>query len=145
MLIEREIITGEIPQKLKNGTMINRFCHIRKGAYIGKNSMIGQGCYVHGHIGDNVKVQNGNNIWLGVTIEDNVFIGPACNLTNHHDPSDRDGIFEPDKTLIKKGATLSTNTTVVAPCVIGENARIGASSTILRDIEDNEKVNWLVK
>ena len=145
MIVEKDIIVDTIPVKLKNGTTINRFTHVRKGAELGKNCMIGQGCYIHGKLGDNVRVQNGNSIWLGVHIEDDVFIGPNCNLTNHHDPSKRDSVFVPDITLIKKNATLSTNVTIVAPCIIGENALIGAGSLILRDIEKDEKVNWLVK
>jgi acetyltransferase-like isoleucine patch superfamily enzyme len=148
MILKRDIVTHDFPQKLDNGTTIWEFSKLVKGTEIGKNCMIGKGCYVGGEgavIGDNVKIQNGNNIWKGVTIEDDVFIGPACNLTNHHDPSDRSGDFEPDKTLIKKGATLSTNVTIVAPCTIGENALIGAGALILRDIEDGEKVNWLTK
>jgi len=109
--------------------------------------MIGKDCYIGGDtkIGNNVKIQNTNNIWDGMTIEDDVFIGPSCCFTNHHDPRDRDGHFEPDKTLIKKGATICTNVTIVAPCIIGEKAMIGAGSLILRDIEDNEVAHWKVK
>ena len=146
MKVKEDIITLGEQYILDNGTVINRYSHIVAGAEIGENSMIGQGCYVASCaiIGNNVKIQNHNNLWNGVTIEDNVFIGPRCCLTNDHNPSKENPNY-PDKTLIKKGATLGTNVTVVAPCIIGECSMIGAASLVLRDIEDNERVNGKIK
>lgn len=147
MVIQNEIITLDKRIVLENGTIVNRFTHILPGATIGENCMIGERCYIGSKaiIGDRARIQNGNDLWDGVIIYDDVFIGPHCNLTNHHDPSDRGGKFTPDETIICDGAVISTNVTIIAPCKIGSKARIGAGSVVLRDVMKKEQVNWLVK
>jgi len=148
MIIKEDIYTTVAKRVLENGTVIYSNTHIVAGSEIGANCMIGERCYVGGEgaiIGDNVKIQNGNDIWRGVTIEDDVFIGPKCNLTNDHDPSVKQGMFIPDKTTISEGTTLGTNVTIIAPCFIGAYSSIGAASVILRDILDGERVAGVVK
>jgi UDP-3-O-[3-hydroxymyristoyl] glucosamine N-acyltransferase len=119
--IEKDIVTGETRVTLDNLTVINRYSHIVAGAEIGSNTMVGQGCYVASgaRIGNNCRIQNGNNIWDGVTIQNDVFIGPNVSLTNDHNP--------------------------IAPCKIGTKAEIAAGSTVLRHVEDNERVYGVVK
>jgi len=146
VVLKKDIRTGKKPVKLSNGARIYEYSHIVKGATIGPNVMIGQNCYVgaKARIGENTRVQNGNNIWDGVNILFDCFIGPCCNFTNDHDPSDRQN-HRIDKTMVMPGATLSTNVTVIAPCVIGSKAMIGAGSVVLRNIKPGERVKWLVK
>lgn len=140
MKIENDIITVEKPIKLENGTVINRFSHVVAGAEIGDNCMIGEHCYISkaAIIGNDVRIQNLNNIWDGVVLEDNVFIAPSVCFTNHHNPHDRHNrnVFRPDKTIVKEKATICTNCTIVAPKVIGKNSIIGAGALILINIPD---------
>jgi len=150
MRTEYEIITGQNIKRLSNGAVINRYSHIVSGADIGDGVMIGEFCYVArtAIIGDNSRVQNHVSVWDGVEIGKNCFIGPKVCFTNHHNPQDRfkrDGEFIPDKTIIEDNVTICANSTLIAPLVIGEEVRIGAGSTVLRDIKSNEEVNWLVK
>ena len=146
MRIDKDIITTDKPFELENGAVIHRFSHVVRGAIIGDNAMIGERCYIAGksRIGNRTRIQNGNDVWDGVYIGNDVFIGPKCNLTNDHDPSRRMHRSDPhnaDETFIGDDVTISTNVTIVAPCKIGN----GASATILRDIEQGERVKWLVK
>jgi UDP-2-acetamido-3-amino-2,3-dideoxy-glucuronate N-acetyltransferase len=145
VVITKDIRTGTTPVTLENGTRIYEYSHVVKGATIGKNCMIGQCCYIGGQavIGENTRVQNNNNVFDGVILGKDVFIGPGVNFTNDHDPSVR--LHKIDNTVIREGATICANVTIIAPCDIGPGARIGAGSIVLRDVKENERVNWLVK
>lgn len=138
MTIDCEIVTLDKPVKLSNGTVVNRFSHVCKGAQIGDDCMIGEHVYIASGavIGERVRIQNINNIWNGVELGDDVFIAPAVCLTNHHDPRGRftEKHFTPDKTIIGRRATVCTNATIVAPCIIGENSMIAAASIILANV-----------
>ena len=120
------------------GTKIWAFAHVLPGAVIGDNSNIGEGCYVENDviIGNNVVVKNGVGIWDGVEIEDGVLIGPGAVFTNDFLP--RAKIFHdtPVRTLIKKGASIGANATVLCGIVIGEYAMIGAGSVVTKDMPD---------
>jgi UDP-2-acetamido-3-amino-2,3-dideoxy-glucuronate N-acetyltransferase len=118
-----------------NGTRVWRWSHIRDGAVIGERCSIGQGCFIAAtaRIGNNVRIQNNVSIWDGVVLEDNTFIGPSVVFTNVKRPkSTRRGRFE--KTLVKRGATLGANCTIVCGVTIGENAFIGAGSVVTKDV-----------
>jgi UDP-2-acetamido-3-amino-2,3-dideoxy-glucuronate N-acetyltransferase len=154
MEIEFEIITGENIRRLENGTILNRYSHLIRGCQIGKDCMIGERCYIAAtaKIGNNVRIQNGVNIWDGVTIGDDVYIGANVLFTNHPDPHERhqeDRKFEVHKTIVKKGATISTGSIIVVgkkgDRVIGEYARIGVGSIIIKDIKQQETVNGVFK
>jgi len=100
--------------------------------------MIGQGCYVASTavIGDNVRIQNGVYIWGGVVLENNTFIAPNVCFTNVKRPrSSKRGRFE--KTIVKKGATIGANATIICGVTIGENAFVGAGSVVTKDIPEN--------
>ena len=132
--IDEDVQIGE-------GTRIWYFCHIQKGVRIGKNCNIGQNVYIDPYviIGDNVKIQNNVSVYEGVTIEDNVFLGPSCVFTNVNIPR---SIYpkkheEYLKTLIKKGASIGANATIVCGHTIGENAMVGAGAVVTKDIPDN--------
>jgi len=119
------------------GTKIWHFAHVREKARIGKNCVVGKGVYVDTEvsIGNNVKIQNFTSIYRGVKIEDDVFIGPAVTFTNDIYP--RAFIWDESMivpTLVKKGASIGANSTIVCGVVIGEYAMIGAGSTVTRNV-----------
>jgi len=122
--------------EIGEGTKIWHFCHIH-GAKIGKNCVIGQGCYVAPgvSIGNGVKLQNNISVYSGVTIEDDVFVGPSVVFTNDLNPRAflcKNGKYE--KTLVKRGATIGANATVVCGITIEEYAVVGAGSVVTKNI-----------
>lgn len=121
------------------GTKIWHFSHVLSGAKIGERCSFGQNCCVSGGtvIGDNVKVQNNVSIYEGTTIEDDVFLGPSCVLTNVTNPRSqvvRRSIYE--KTLLRRGASVGANATVVCGTTIGRYAFVGGGAVITRDVPD---------
>jgi UDP-2-acetamido-3-amino-2,3-dideoxy-glucuronate N-acetyltransferase len=105
------------------------------GAKIGKNCVLGQNVYVASDVilGDNVHVQNNVSIYDGVTLENNVFVGPSVVFTNVKFPrSHRRGKFE--KTVVKSGASLGANSTIICGVTIGEHSMVGAGAVVTRDV-----------
>ena len=108
-------------------------------AIIGRNCNIGQNVFVADHvcIGDNVKIQNNVSLYSGVVCEDDVFLGPSMVFTNVKNPRsaiDRRDKFE--KTIIKKGATIGANATILCGITIGKYAFVGAGAVITKDVPD---------
>jgi acetyltransferase-like isoleucine patch superfamily enzyme len=129
------------PHDVGEGTKIWHWTHIRKGVKIGKNCMLGQNVYVDAdvEIGNGVRIQNNVSVYKKVTIEDDVFLGPSCVLTNDkyprsflRDERDPEGKLSP--TLIKKGATIGANATIVCGVTIGEDAFIAAGALVVKDV-----------
>lgn len=120
-------------------TMIWQFCVILKNAKIGSNCNINCNVFIENDvvIGDNVTIKPGVQIWDGVTLEDNVFIGPNVTFTNDLIPRSKQYPIEFSKTLVKKGASIGANATIIAGNTIGENALIGAGSVITKDVPPN--------
>lgn len=121
------------------GTKIWHFSHIMKGARIGEYCTLGQNVNVDSGvvIGNNVKVQNNVSIYTGTVIEDDVFLGPSCVLTNVTNPRsqiNRHALYE--KTVIRKGATLGANSTIVCGVEIGRYALIGAGAVVVKNVLD---------
>lgn len=121
------------------GTKIWHFCHVMKGATIGERCILGQNVNVDGGttLGNNVKIQNNVSIYTGVTIEDDVFLGPSCVLTNVTNPRsqvNRHELYE--KTLIRRGATIGANATIVCGVTIGRYALVGAGAVVTKDVPD---------
>lgn len=121
------------------GTRIWHFCHIMTGCRIGSNCNLGQNVVVSPEVvlGDNVKVQNNVSIYTGVTCEDDVFLGPSCVFTNVSNPRSavpRRNQYE--KTLVKKGASIGANATIVCGHTIGCYAFIGAGAVVTRNVPD---------
>jgi UDP-2-acetamido-3-amino-2,3-dideoxy-glucuronate N-acetyltransferase len=119
------------------GTKIWHFCHVMSGSTIGKNCNLGQNVVVSPKVilGNNVRVQNNVSIYEGVICEDDVFLGPSMVLTNVINP--RSAISRKDeyrKTLIKKGASIGANATIICGHTIGEYAFIGAGAVVTRDV-----------
>lgn len=120
-----------------DGARIYHFCHISEGATIGPRSSLGQNVFIGRgvSIGSGVKIQNNVSVYAGVSIEDDAFLGPSCVFTNVTNPRafiDRRAEFKP--TLVKKGATIGANATILCGVTIGEYALIGAGAVILEDV-----------
>jgi acetyltransferase-like isoleucine patch superfamily enzyme len=118
------------------GTKIWQFCVVLRGAKIGKNCNINAGVLIEDDvkIGDNVTVKSGVQLWNGIIIEDNVFIGPNVTFTNDLLPRSKKYPQAFLKTMVKKGASLGANSTIIANHTIGEYAIIGAGSVITKNI-----------
>ncbi|MCH5719968.1 acyltransferase [Niabella hibiscisoli] len=129
--------------KIGEGSMVWQFCVILKGAVIGKNCNINCQVFIENDvlIGDNVTIKPGVQIWDGVSLEDNVFIGPNVTFTNDLMPRSKNSEFRLNRTLVKKGASIGANATILPGIVIGENALIGAGSVVTKDVPPNEV--WL--
>lgn len=125
--------------RIGKGTKIWHFCHIMSGVKIGKNCKIGQNVVIGPDviIGNNVKIQNNVSIYKGITLEDDVFCGPSCVFTNVFNPrSSIPRMDELRQTLVKKGATIGANATIVCGNNIGRYAFVGAGSVVTKDIPD---------
>jgi UDP-2-acetamido-3-amino-2,3-dideoxy-glucuronate N-acetyltransferase len=125
--------------EIGEGTKIWHFCHIMSGAKIGKNCSLGQNVNVGSRavIGDGVKIQNNVSVYDDVIIEDDVFCGPSCVFTNVINPrAFVERKHEYRKTVVKKGATIGANATIVCGVTIGEYALVGAGSVVTRDVPD---------
>jgi UDP-2-acetamido-3-amino-2,3-dideoxy-glucuronate N-acetyltransferase len=125
--------------QLGAGTRVWHFAHVCAGARIGAGCSLGQGVYVGNDvtIGDNVKIQNNVSVYDGVTLEDDVFCGPSVVFTNVHNPRSavpRKNEYRP--TLVKRGASLGANCTVVCGTTIGRYAFVGAGAVVSRDVPD---------
>jgi len=127
-------------ENIGENTSVWQFCVILKEAVIGKNCNINCQVFIENDvkIGDNVTIKPGVQIWDGVTLEDNVFIGPNVTFTNDLMPRSKVYPEKFERTLIKKGASIGANATVIAGITIGENALIGAGSVVTKDIPANE-------
>ena len=116
--------------EIGKGTKIWHFCHIQKGARIGENCSFGQNVNVSNNvkIGSGVKVQNNVSIYEGVELEDNVFCGPSMVFTNDLTPRAKypKGVSEYKKTLVREGASIGANATIVCGHTIGRCAMIAA-------------------
>ena len=140
--------TADVSDKaiIGDGTSIWHHCQVREGAQLGQNCILGKGVYVDAgvSIGNNVKIQNYVSVYHGVTIEDGVFVGPHVCFTNDLRPRaiNPDGSLKAaddwvlSKTLIRYGAALGANSTIVCGITIGSWAMIGSGSVVARDIPD---------
>jgi len=119
------------------GTKIWHFAHVMPGAVIGERCNLGQNVVVMPgtRIGTNVKIQNNVSIYEGVELEDDVFCGPSCVFTNVLNPrSHVSRKHEYQRTLVRRGASIGANATIVCGCTIGEYALIGAGAVVRGDV-----------
>ncbi|MDR1882792.1 MAG: N-acetyltransferase [Prevotella sp.] len=119
------------------GTLIWHFSHIMSGSVIGRRCTIGQNVVISPGVvlGDGVKVQNNVSVYTGVVCEDDVFLGPGCVFTNIPNPRSaipRKHLYE--KTLVKKGATIGANATVLCGQTVGQYALVGAGAVVTKDV-----------
>ncbi|HKI78180.1 MAG TPA: acyltransferase [Ignavibacteriaceae bacterium] len=129
------------PADIGEGTKIWHFSHIQRGAKIGENCVFGQNVNVGNNvsIGNNCKIQNNVSIYEGVTLEDYVFCGPSMVFTNILDPKckyPQVGSKFYIKTLVREGASLGANCTIVCGNTIGMNSMVGAGAIVTRDVPD---------
>lgn len=127
------------PCEIGDGTKIWHFSHIQRGARIGAHCVFGQNCNVSNDvvIGSNVKVQNNVSIYTGTVIEDDVFLGPSCVLTNVTNPRsqvNRHALYE--TTRLRRGCSIGANATVVCGVTIGRYAFVAAGAVVTRDVPD---------
>ena len=127
------------PSSIGDGTKVWHFAHIFAGSRIGRRCILGQNTMVADGviIGDNVKVQNNVAIYAGTTIEDDVFLGPSCVLTNVTNPRsqvNRHSLYE--KTVIRRGATVGANATIVCGVTLGRYCFISAGAVVVKDVPD---------
>lgn len=133
--------TAEVSEgaHIGDNTCVWQRCVIQKGAIVGKNCNIGANVYIEGdvRIGDRVKIKNNIAIYSGVIVEDDVFLGPNCVFTNVVNPrSFIDRKHEFKQTIIRRGATIGANATIVCGNVIGCYAMIGAGAVVTKEVPD---------
>lgn len=126
--------------KIGASTNVWQFCVILKKAVIGENCNINCQVFIENDvvIGDNVTIKPGVQIWDGLRIEDNVFIGPNVTFTNDRYPRSKQYPEEFQQTVIKEGASIGANATILGGLTIGESALIGAGSVVTKDVPANE-------
>jgi UDP-2-acetamido-3-amino-2,3-dideoxy-glucuronate N-acetyltransferase len=127
------------PVQIGEGTSIWHFCHILGEVTIGRHCSIGQNVMIGPRVtvGDNCKIQNNVSLYEGVTLEDDVFCGPSCVFTNVVNPRSaisRKNEFRP--TLVKRGATIGANATIVCGHTVGSYAFIAAGAVVTKDVPD---------
>lgn len=127
------------PCEIGAGTRIWHFCHVMKDSTLGRGCVLGQNVFVASgvRLGDGVKVQNNVSLYTGVVCEDDVFLGPSMVFTNVINP--RSHIERKDEfrqTLVRRGASIGANATVVCGATIGRYALVGAGSVVTRDVPD---------
>jgi UDP-2-acetamido-3-amino-2,3-dideoxy-glucuronate N-acetyltransferase len=127
----------DLDVKIGKGTKVWHFCHLMGKTVIGENCNIGQNVVIGPDVtvGNGCKIQNNVSIYKGVTLEDDVFVGPSAVFTNVMNPRafiERKDEFK--ETLIKKGASIGANATIVCGVTIGEYAFVGAGSVVTKDV-----------
>ena len=125
--------------RIGRGCSIWHFVHVMPGAGIGDNCMLGQNVYVGGKavIGAGVRIQNNVSVYDDVTLEDDVFVGPSAVFTNVRNPRshvDRKNAYE--ATVVRRGASIGANATIVSGVTIGRYAFIGSGAVVTRDVPD---------
>lgn len=126
--------------EIGEGTRIWHFCHVQKGAKIGCNCSLGQNVNISNNvkIGNGVKIQNNVSVYEGVEIEDDVFCGPSCVFTNDLTPRAKypKGHGNYKKTIIRRGASIGANATIICGHAVGKCALIGAGAVVAADVPD---------
>lgn len=131
--VDEDVIIGE-------ETKVWHFCHIQKGARIGRKCSLGQNVNIANNVlvGDECKIQNNVSIYEGVELESGVFCGPSCVFTNDLTPRARypKGRDNYKKTLVKEGASIGANATIVCGHTIGKYAMVAAGAVVTKDVPD---------
>ncbi len=142
--------------QVETGTKIWHFCHIMPGANIGMNCNIGQNVFIANQVrlGNNVKVQNNVSIYTGVICEDDVFLGPSMVFTNVINPrSHVNRKAEYKTTIVRRGASIGANATIICGNEIGAYAMIGAGTVVTKTVKDfalvvgnpGKQIGWVSK
>jgi len=123
-------------KQIGEGTRIWQYVVILPGAVIGRDGNICSHCFIENKvvIGDRVTVKCGVQLWDGVTLEDDVFVGPNATFTNDLQPRSRNSAAQLLPTVVKKGASIGANATILPGLTIGEGAMVGAGSVVTKDV-----------
>ncbi len=126
--------------KIGKGTTVWQFCVILRDAQIGTNCNINFNVFIENDviIGNDVTIKPGVQIWDGITLEDKVMVGPNVTFTNDRHPKSKNTDFVLERTVVRKGASIGANATILPGITIGENALIGAGSVVTKDIPAGE-------
>ncbi len=119
-----------------NGSMVWDYCHVRNGARVGENCVLGRNVQIDSEvsIGSGCKIQNGVSVYRGVTIEDDVFVGPFAVFTNDLTPRAFNKDWKITPTLVKKGASVGANATIVCGTTLGEYSMVAAGAVVTKDV-----------
>lgn len=128
-------------KNIGENTNIWQYCVVLPKAQIGSNCNICSHCFIENNviIGDNVTIKCGVQLWDGVRVEDNVFIGPNVSFCNDKYPKSKNKNFKCEAVVIKKGASIGANATILPGVTIGENAIVAAGSVVVKNILPNMK------
>ncbi len=149
--------TAEVSEKAKigDGTKIWNQVQVRENCIIGENCILSKNVYIDTEavIGNRVKIQNNVNVYHGVEVEDDVFLGPSMTFTNDFYPRAFNSNWKITKTLVKKGASIGANCTIVCGNTIGEYAMIGSGSVVTKNVKDYalmvgnpaKQIGWVCK
>ena len=123
-------------KQIGEGTRVGQYVVILPGAVIGRDGNICSHCFIENKVvvGDRVTVKCGVQLWDGVTLEDDVFVGPNATFTNDRVPRSRNASATLLPTLVKKGASIGANATILPGLTIGEGAMVGAGSVVTKDV-----------
>jgi UDP-2-acetamido-3-amino-2,3-dideoxy-glucuronate N-acetyltransferase len=129
-------------ETIGSGTRIWAFAHVLSGARIGENCNICDGVFVENDvtIGDQVTLKSGVQIWDAITLEDRVFVGPNATFTNDPFPRSQVPVESYPRTVVKKGASIGGNATILPGVTIGTGAMVGAGAVVTRDVPDHALV-----
>ena len=123
-------------KQIGEGTRVWQYVVILPGAVIGRDGNICSHCFIENQVvvGDRVTVKCGVQLWDGVTLEDDVFVGPNATFTNDREPRSRNASATLLPTLVKKGASIGANATILPGFTIGEGAMVGAGAVVTKDV-----------
>ena len=123
-------------KQIGEGTRVWQYVVILPGAVIGRDGNICSHCFIENQVvvGDRVTVKCGVQLWDGITLEDDVFVGPNATFTNDREPRSRNAKATMLSTLVKKGASIGANATILPGLTIGEGAMVGAGSVVTKDV-----------
>ena len=129
-------------KNIGEGTSVWQFCVVLEGAKIGENCNICAQVFIENDvvIGNCVTIKSGVQIWDGITLEDAVFIGPNVTFCNDRHPRSRNNDFKLERTLVKKGASIGANATILPGITIGAGAMVGAGSVVTKDVPEGAVV-----
>lgn len=122
--------------RIGSGTNIWQFCVVLPGAVIGDNCNICSHCFIENDVvvGNNVTVKCGVQLWDGITLEDDVFVGPNVSFTNDNNPVSGNSRFILQRTIVRKGASIGAGAVILPGITIGEKAMIGAGAVVTKDV-----------
>jgi UDP-2-acetamido-3-amino-2,3-dideoxy-glucuronate N-acetyltransferase len=125
-----------------DGSRVWHHAHVREGAVVGRHCRLGKNVFIDAgvRIGDRVRVQNNVSVYAGVTLADDVLVGPSAVFTNDRHPRAHAASWELAITIVRQGATIGANATIVCPVEIGEWAVVGAGAVVTHDVENHQLV-----